>query len=51
LRKEGNKWKGDYDEHEIKKIASFYTPTPGGTGPLDIAYLMYNLVEATKMQQ
>lgn len=51
LRKERNKWKGDYDEQEIKKIASFYTPTPGGAGPLDIAYLMYNLVEATKMQQ
>jgi len=50
LRNEGNKWRGDYDEREIKDIASFYTPTPGGTGPLDIAYLMYNLVEATKMQ-
>lgn len=51
LRKEDGNWKGDYDENEIKNTASFYTPTPGGVGPLDIAYLMYNLVEATKMQQ
>ncbi len=51
LRKEDEKWKGDYDEKEIKDIASFYTPTPGGAGPLDIAYLMCNLVEATKIQQ
>ncbi len=51
LRREGDEWKGDYDEDEIKDIASFYTPTPGGVGPLDIAYLMYNLVEATKLQK
>jgi len=49
LRKEENKWKGDYDENEIKNVASFYTPTPGGLGPLDIAYLLYNLVEANKI--
>ena len=51
LRKENGVWKGDYDDEEIKNIASFYTPTPGGIGPLDIAYLMNNLVEATKNQQ
>lgn len=44
-------WRGDYYEEEIDDIASFYTPTPGGVGPLDIAYLMYNLVTATKLQQ
>lgn len=37
---------GDYDEEEIKTIASFYTPTPGGMGPLNIASLMQNLVKA-----
>lgn len=51
LRKENGLWKGDYNEEEIKDIASFYTPTPGGIGPLDIAYLMKNLVEATQLQQ
>lgn len=51
IRRDGQAWKGDYDEDEIKRLASFYTPTPGGIGPLDIAYLMYNLVQAAKMQQ
>lgn len=50
LRRQNDQWMGDYDEDEVKDIASFYTPTPGGVGPLDIAYLMYNLVKATKMQ-
>lgn len=51
IRKENDIWKGDYDENEIKDIAGFYTPTPGGIGPLDIAYLMYNLVEAARIQR
>lgn len=45
LRKERGKLKGDYDEREIKNIASFYTPTPGGTGPIDVIYLYKNLIE------
>jgi len=39
---------GDYEENEIKDIASFYTPTPGGIGPLNIASLMQNLVLAAQ---
>ncbi len=35
---------GDYDENEIKDIASFYTPTPGGVGPLTVAFLLKNLI-------
>jgi methylenetetrahydrofolate dehydrogenase (NADP+) / methenyltetrahydrofolate cyclohydrolase len=34
---------GDYDEKKIKGIASFYTPTPGGVGPLTVACLMKNV--------
>ena len=49
--KENDVWKGDYDEDEVKDIAGFYTPTPGGIGPLDIAYLMHNLVESTRVQK
>lgn len=48
LRKEGKSLKGDYDETEIKNIASFYTPTPGGLGPIDVIYLYKNLLEAMK---
>ncbi len=50
LRRENNRLKGDYDENEIKKIASFYTPTPGGIGPIDVGYLYYNLIKAAKIQ-
>ncbi len=39
---------GDYNEEEIKNIASFYTPTPGGVGPINVAMLLKNLVEAAE---
>lgn len=41
---------GDYEEDDVKHIASFYTPTPGGVGPLNIASLMQNLVKACTMK-
>jgi len=41
---EDGKMRGDYDEEEIKDIASFYTPTPGGVGPVNVAMLLKNLV-------
>lgn len=37
---------GDYAENEIKNIASFYTPTPGGIGPVNVAMLLQNTVIA-----
>lgn len=39
---------GDYDEEKIKNIASFYTPTPGGVGPVNVAMLLQNLVTAAE---
>lgn len=51
FRREAGLSKGDYDMDEIKDIASFYTPTPNGIGPLEIAYLMSNLVESAKLQK
>lgn len=39
---------GDYNEEKIKNIASFYTPTPGGVGPVNVACLLENLVKAAK---
>ncbi|MCL5435028.1 MAG: bifunctional 5,10-methylenetetrahydrofolate dehydrogenase/5,10-methenyltetrahydrofolate cyclohydrolase [Patescibacteria group bacterium] len=41
-----SKLHGDYNEEEIKNIAGFYTPTPGGVGPVNVAMLLSNLVEA-----
>jgi methylenetetrahydrofolate dehydrogenase (NADP+)/methenyltetrahydrofolate cyclohydrolase len=49
-RAEDGRLHGDYEEEEIKDIASFYTPTPGGVGPLNIACLMQNLVKACTMK-
>jgi methylenetetrahydrofolate dehydrogenase (NADP+)/methenyltetrahydrofolate cyclohydrolase len=42
------KTKGDYDEIEIEQIAAFYTPTPGGVGPVNVALLLENLVRASE---
>ena len=39
---------GDYDEEKIKNITSFYTPTPGGVGPIDVACLLKNVVIAAE---
>lgn len=50
LRREGKKLKGDYDEKEIKKVAGFFTETPGGTGPIDVIYLYKNLLDAAEMR-
>lgn len=41
---------GDYEEDEIKDLASFYTPTPGGVGPVNVAALMQNLVDACMLR-
>lgn len=47
-RKDDGTFAGDYDEEEIKDIASWYTPIPGGVGPVNVACLMENLVLATE---
>jgi methylenetetrahydrofolate dehydrogenase (NADP+) / methenyltetrahydrofolate cyclohydrolase len=41
---------GDYEVDEIENIASFYTPTPGGVGPVNVASLMQNVIEACILQ-
>ncbi len=51
LRRENGHFKGDYDDKEIKSVAGFYTPTPGGIGPIDVIYLYKNLVDAAKLQK
>lgn len=46
---EGN-LRGDFHRDEIADIVSFYSPTPGGVGPVNVACLMRNLVEACEKQ-
>lgn len=41
---------GDVEFEEAQKRASYITPVPGGVGPLTVAILMRNLVEAAKGQ-
>ena len=38
---------GDVDFEAISKIASYISPVPGGVGPMTVAALMENLVEAS----
>lgn len=40
------KFHGDYEEEQIKDKALFFTPTPGGVGPVNVACLLENLVLA-----
>lgn len=49
-RDEEGKLHGDYEEQDIADIASFYTPTPGGVGPVNVACLMQNLIKACNMK-
>jgi len=42
---------GDVEFDAAEKRASYITPVPGGVGPLTVAILMRNLVEATRLQQ
>lgn len=48
-RDENNKLCGDVKYDEVEPVASYITPVPGGVGPMTIAMLMYNCVEAMKL--
>lgn len=48
-RDENNKLCGDVKYDEVEPLASAITPVPGGVGPMTIAMLMNNCVEAMKM--
>lgn len=48
-RDENNKLCGDVNFDEVEPVASYITPVPGGVGPMTIAMLMHNCVEAMKL--
>lgn len=48
-RDENNKLCGDVKFDEVEPVASAITPVPGGVGPMTIAMLMKNCVEAMKL--
>jgi len=47
---ESAKLMGDYDQNEVENLASFYTPTPGGVGPVNVAMLLKNLILAAEKE-
>lgn len=45
------KLRGDYNETDIENVAGWYTPTPGGVGPINVACLMKNVIKACTIQK
>ncbi|HLI78495.1 MAG TPA: tetrahydrofolate dehydrogenase/cyclohydrolase catalytic domain-containing protein [Candidatus Binataceae bacterium] len=44
------KFGGDVDFENVKQIAGWLTPSPGGTGPMTVVALMQNLIDAARYQ-
>jgi methylenetetrahydrofolate dehydrogenase (NADP+)/methenyltetrahydrofolate cyclohydrolase len=49
-RMENGKLCGDVDFDDVKDIVSAITPVPGGVGPMTIAMLMTNCVDAALLR-
>ena len=50
-KKSGFRLQGDVDFDSVAERASWMTPVPGGVGPMTIAGLMYNTLEAFRRNQ
>jgi methylenetetrahydrofolate dehydrogenase (NADP+)/methenyltetrahydrofolate cyclohydrolase len=42
---------GDVDFDEVEEVAGAITPVPGGVGPMTIAFLLRNTLQAARMQR
>ncbi len=49
ISKKGKKVFGDVDIEKVEDKASYITPVPGGVGPVTVAMLMENVVNACKL--
>ncbi len=49
-RDDNGKLCGDVDFENVKNVASYITPVPGGVGPMTITMLMQNTINAVKLQ-
>jgi methylenetetrahydrofolate dehydrogenase (NADP+)/methenyltetrahydrofolate cyclohydrolase len=47
-KKSGYRLQGDVDFDEVAPLCSYITPVPGGVGPMTIASLLLNTLEAVK---
>jgi methylenetetrahydrofolate dehydrogenase (NADP+)/methenyltetrahydrofolate cyclohydrolase len=50
-KKSGHRLVGDVNFDEVKEVAGFITPVPGGVGPMTIAMLMRNTLRAAEIQE
>ncbi len=50
-RDENNKLCGDVDFDDVKDIVSYITPVPGGVGPMTIAMLLENTLQAYEQRE
>lgn len=48
LHVEEDKLRGDFDESSIENIVSYYSGTPGGVGPINVAMLLQNVIQAAE---
>jgi methylenetetrahydrofolate dehydrogenase (NADP+)/methenyltetrahydrofolate cyclohydrolase len=51
LARKGQALVGDVDFESVSGVASWITPVPGGVGPLTIAMLLRNTVEAARLRR
>ncbi len=49
-KKSGYRLVGDVNFEEVKEVAGWITPVPGGVGPMTIAMLMKNTLRAAELQ-
>jgi methylenetetrahydrofolate dehydrogenase (NADP+)/methenyltetrahydrofolate cyclohydrolase len=42
---------GDVDFEAVREVAGAITPVPGGVGPMTVAYLLHNTLQAARMQR
>jgi len=48
INRRGKKTVGDVDFENVKEVAGWITPVPGGVGPMTIAMLLTNTVSAVQ---
>jgi methylenetetrahydrofolate dehydrogenase (NADP+)/methenyltetrahydrofolate cyclohydrolase len=51
LERRGQVLVGDVNPEDVAELAGAYTPVPGGVGPLTIAMLMVNTVQAARLRR
>lgn len=43
-----NKLHADFDQEEVSKMVEYYSPVPGGVGPVNVAMLLSNLIDSAE---